>query len=99
MRKEGVSKKEVARKFKLSPSRIYLIEKQDAADRSMEQRRAKLREEIRACDDLGRMWPAEDLIDAAGLIMVTKRRLIDHFVKAAKIHISLHELMDITLGS
>jgi len=58
----------VARKFKLSPSRIYLIEKQDAADRSMEQRRAKLMEEIRAADDLERMWPVEDLIEPSAKV-------------------------------
>jgi transcriptional regulator len=55
LRKEGKSQTEVARRFKLSPSRIYLIEKQDAADRSLAERRVKLREEIRAVADLDRM--------------------------------------------
>jgi len=34
---------DVARKFHLSPSRIHLIEKRDAADKSMAERRAKVR--------------------------------------------------------
>ena len=99
LRAEGRSQTEVARTFKLSPSRIYLIEKQDAADRSMEQRRATLREEIRAADDMDRMWPVEDLIDAMGLIVVTRKRLIDHFVATGKRQISLRELMDMCLDA
>ncbi|HZR17368.1 MAG TPA: hypothetical protein VFE51_08575 [Verrucomicrobiae bacterium] len=97
LRRQGLSQTEVARKFQLSPTRIYLIEKQDAADRSMEQRRAKLQEEIRAADDLERMWPVEDLIDALGSIVVTRKRLVDHFVAAGKHQISLREFMDICL--
>ena len=99
LRAEGRSQTEVARTFKLSPSRIYLIEKQDAADRSMEQRRATLREEIRAADDMDRMWPVEDLIDAMGLIVVTRKRLMDHFVATGKRQISLRELMDMCLDA
>jgi len=99
LRAEGRSQTEVAKTFKLSPSRIYLIEKQDAADRSMEQRRATLREEIRAADDMDRMWPVEDLIDAMGLIVVTRKRLMDHFVATGKRQISLRELMDMCLDA
>ena len=55
LRKEGLSQTELARKFKLSPSRIYLIEKQYAADRLLAERRTRLREEIRAVDDLERV--------------------------------------------
>jgi hypothetical protein len=94
MRKDGVSKKEVARNFKLSPSRIYLIERRDAADRSMCERRAKSREEIRAVADLDRMWPVNDLVDAIGLIVVTRKRLLDHFAEVGKQQITLREFMD-----
>jgi hypothetical protein len=66
----------------LSPSRVYLIEKQDTEIRLLEERLTRLREEIRAVDDLERMWSVEDLIDAVGLILVTKKRLMDHFVQA-----------------
>ena len=99
MRNQGVSQTEVARRFKLSPSRIYLIEKQDATDRSLAGRRNRLREVIRAADDLDRMWPVEDLIDAMGLIVVTRKRLMDHFVAAGKRQISLRELMDMCLDA
>ena len=94
MRKDGVSKKELAKRFKLSPSRIYVIEKQDAADRSLAERRTRLREEIRTADDPERMWPVEDLIDALGLIVVTRKRLLDDFMAAGKRQISLRELID-----
>jgi transcriptional regulator with XRE-family HTH domain len=99
LRKEGLSQTEVAKRFNLSPGRVYLIEKQDAADRSLAERRTRLREEIRAADDLERMWPVEDLIDAVGVIVVTKKRLMDHFVAAGKRQISLRELMDMCLDA
>ena len=99
MRKEGVSKKEVARRFGLSPSRIYLIEKRDAADRSMCERRAKLREEIRAADDLEKLWPVKDLLDAVGQGVVTKKSMIYHFRAVGKQEISLRELMDMCLDA
>jgi len=99
LRKEGMSPTEVARRFKLSPSRIYLIEKQDAATRSMAERRIKLREDIRAADDLERMWVVGDLVDAVGLIVVTKKRLRDHFVAVGKVQLSFRELMDMCLDA
>ena len=83
MRKEGVERKEVARRFKLSPSRIYLIQKQDAADRSMGERRARQREEIRNADDPDKQWPVKDLVDALGLLGRTdscwRRRPLSEF--------------------
>jgi hypothetical protein len=99
LRHQGLSKTEVARRFKLSPSRVYLIERQDAEARSMEQRRAKLREDIRAADDLERIWPVEDLIDALGLILVTKKRLMDHFAEKMQDQISRREFMDMCVDA
>jgi hypothetical protein len=63
LRKEGRSRQEVYRRFRLSPSRILLLEKQDAADRAMAERRSKLRVALRAADDPGKLWPVNDLID------------------------------------
>ena len=99
MRNQGVSQTEVARRFKLSPSRIHLIERRDAADRMMGERRAKLREEIRAADDPERLWPVADLIDAVGMIVVTKKRLLDHFAEVGKQQINLLELMVMCLDA
>ena len=70
MRNQGVSQTEVAKRFKLSPSRIYLIEKRDAAERATAERRAKLREAIRSADALEKLWPVKDLLDAVGLGVV-----------------------------
>jgi transcriptional regulator with XRE-family HTH domain len=99
MRKEGVSKKEVARRFGLSPSRIWLIERGDKADSSMAERRAKLREKIRVANDLEKLWPVKDLLDAIGLGLVTRQRLMDHFVTTGKRQISLRELLDMCLDA
>ena len=65
----------------------------------MAERRAKLREAIRTADDPEKMWPVNDLIDVIGLIVVTKKRLLDHFVETGKERISLRELMDMCLDS
>lgn len=94
-----MSQIEVARRFNLSPSRIGLIEKQDAADRSLAERRTRLRNEIRAANDPDKLWPVEDLIDAVGLIVVTRKRLMDHFVATGKQQITLRELMDMCLDA
>jgi hypothetical protein len=50
-------------------------------------------------DDLEKLWPVEALIDAVGLIVVTKKRLLDHFVATGKEQISLRELMDMCLNA
>jgi hypothetical protein len=64
MRKEGAHRLEVARRFNLSLSRIDQIEMTDMADRATAERRAQLREAIRSADDLDKMWPVIDLLDA-----------------------------------
>ena len=97
MRNQGVSQTEVAKRFKLSPSRIYLIEKRDAAERATAERRAKLREAIRSADALEKLWPVKDLLDAVGLGVVglgvvTKKSVIYHFRAVGKEEISLPEL-------
>jgi hypothetical protein len=63
----------------------------------MAERRAKLREDIRAADDLDKMWPVKDLLDSIGLIVVTRKRLMDHFVEKGQSQISLREFMDMCL--
>jgi hypothetical protein len=63
------------------------------------ERRAKLREEIRAADDLERMWPVKDLLDAIGPIVVTRKRLLDHFAEVGKQQITLREFMDMCLDA
>jgi hypothetical protein len=99
MRKEGVPRPEVALKFGLSRGRISQVEKRDQADRSLAVRRAQLQEAIRIADDPERMWPVNDLADAIGLIVVTEKRLLDHFVETGKEQISLRELMDMCVDS
>ena len=56
MRKEGIRRSDVARKFNLSPSRIYLIEQQSRADIGTAERRVKLREKVVNADDLDALW-------------------------------------------
>jgi hypothetical protein len=97
MRKDGVPRPEVALQFRLSRGRISQLERRNEVDNSMAERRAKLREEIRTADDPEKMWPVNDLIDVIGLIVVTKKRLLDHFMETRKERISLRELMDMCL--
>ncbi len=99
LRQEGLSQTEIAKRFKLSPSRIYLIEKQDAASRPMEARRAKVLKQLQEADDLGKLWPVGDLLDALGLIAVTRKRLMDHFADKRQDQISMRELMDMCLDA
>lgn len=40
-----------------------------------------------------------DLLDAIGLIVVTRKRLMDHFVGAGKQRMRLRELMDMSLDA
>lgn len=95
MREEGVQRIEVARRFKLSPSRIEQIEKQDAIDKAAAERRFRLREAIRAADDPGKVWRVKDLLDAIGLPTVTKRGLIYRFRAVGQRRARLRELMDL----
>lgn len=99
MRREGMLQTEVARRFKLSPSRVYLIEKQDAATRAMVERRARLRKQMQDADDMDKQWPIEDVLDALGLIVVTRKRLMDHFAEQKQDRISLREFMDMCLDA
>lgn len=99
MLKEGVPQSEVARRFHLSPSRIYLIEKQDAAIRAMEGRRGMMVKQLQEADDMDKPWPVGDLLDALGLMGVTKKRLMDHFVAKRQSQISLREFMDMCLDA
>ena len=48
---------------------------------------------------MDKVWPIEDLLDALDLIVVTKKRLMDHFVEKGQSHISLRELMDMCLDA
>jgi len=99
MRKEGVRRADVARKFNLSSSRIDLIERRDAADRLMAERRSRLRGMLRTDDDMEKLVVVEDLVDAIGMTVVAKNRLMDNFVAVVKNEISLRELMDMCLDA
>ena len=94
-----MSQTEVARKFHLSPSRIYLIEKQDAATRATEERRSKVLKQLQEADDMDKLWPVGDLLDTLGLIVVTRKRLVDHFAEKKQDQISLREFMDMCLDA
>jgi hypothetical protein len=99
MRKEGLSQMEVARKFHLSPTRVYLIEKQDAATRATEERRSRMLKQLQATDDMDKLWPVGDLLDTLGLIVVTRKRLVDHFAEKMQDQISLREFMDMCVDA
>lgn len=93
MRQEGIPTRELARRFKLSTTSIIQIERTEELDKAMAERRAKLLEEIRSADDPEKLWPVIDLADAMSLIVVTKKRFLDHFNQTGQSEISLRALM------
>jgi hypothetical protein len=64
----------------------------------MNERRAKLRQDMRAADDPEKPWPINELVEAIGLVGATKNRLLHHFVKTGRAQISLRELMDMCVS-
>ena len=93
MRQEGISTRELARRFKLSTTSIIQIERTEELDKAMAERRAKLLEEIRSANDPEKLWPVSDLADAMSLIVVTKKRLLDHFNQTGQSEFSLRAHM------
>jgi hypothetical protein len=98
LRERGVPRLAISLKFGLTPGRIALIEREAEAEKSLAERRAKLRAEIRNADDLDKPWPVMDLIDALWLITIARMRLLAHFEKIQKTQMSLRELMDLAIS-
>lgn len=98
MRERGVSRRDIARQFGITPGRIGLIERAAATEKSQAERLASLRAEIRDVDDLDKLWPVVDLIDALWLLMVARIRLLAHFEQMHKTQMSLRELMDLAVS-
>lgn len=99
MLKDGMTQSEVAKTFHLSPTRVYLIEKQDAKTRTMEGRRTKVLKQLQEADDMDKPWPVKDLLDTLGLIVVTRKRLVDHFVEKNQEQLTLRQFMDMCVDA
>jgi DNA-binding CsgD family transcriptional regulator len=99
MRKGGVSQRDVAERFGLSASRIYLLERRDAAKRAADERRGKILEAMRAADDPEKLWPIHDVADALGPGRVVRNSLLKHFANLGRDRISLGELMKMCLNA
>jgi len=54
---------------------------------------------LRTDDDMEKLVVVEDLVDAIGMTVVAKNRLMDNFVAVVKNEISLRELMDMCLDA
>lgn len=72
---EGVSRRELARKFNLSVSRIAFIRKEFEDEEALKARRVRVREELRNTDDPDKKWAVADLIDALDLKAVFRMRV------------------------
>ena len=55
--------------------------------------------QLQEADDMDKLWPVGDLLDALALIVVTRKRLMDHFAEKKQDQISLRELMDMCLDA
>ena len=78
----------------MSSDWIRGIERKASAAQARGERRAKLKEDMRAADDPLKTWPALDIADVLGMPTVIKKRLLDHFASAGKDQISLLEIME-----
>jgi hypothetical protein len=97
IRKDGVPKNVVARKFRLSRSRIQQIERRAADDEALAERRAVLRAQMRGADDPEKLWPVRDLVDACITNRLTIIQLLKHFARTEQTQISLRMFMDMCL--
>jgi len=93
----GVSHPEIARAFKLSPARIWLVVRAIKRENALADRRRNLIEEIRRVDDLDRLWEVTDLVDALRALSAARNALLKHFASLKKEQISLREIMDMAI--
>lgn len=97
-RQRGASRREVAREFGLSIARIAAIEQEDAQAKALAARSARMEEEMRRANDLDKAWPVADLVEALGLPVIFRMRLLDHFGRGCKTQLSLRELFDLVVA-
>lgn len=97
MKKAGVLTTTVARKFRLSRSRVQQIELRATEEATLADRSAMLLVQLREADDPGKVWPVHDLLDACLTSRLTKARLLKHFARTEQTQISLQALMDMCL--
>ncbi|HRZ58561.1 MAG TPA: hypothetical protein P5525_24235, partial [Candidatus Paceibacterota bacterium] len=70
MRAQGVTRQEIARLFRITPDRVTMIEQEAATEKAQAERRAQLQAEMRLADDLDKVWPVVNLVDALHLLTV-----------------------------
>lgn len=98
-RRRGVSRRDVAREFGLSVSRIGAIEKEAASAKSSSARCARVREKLHRADDLDKAWPVTELVEALGLPVIFRVRLLSYFEEGSKEQLSLRELFNLVVSS
>lgn len=97
-RRLGDPRREVAREFGLSVSRISAIEREAAEAKSLAARRARVREEMVRADDLDKAWPVASIVEALGLPVIFRVRLLDYFEESGKEQISLREFFSMVVA-
>jgi hypothetical protein len=97
MRQEAIGRSEVARRFGLSRSRIWLIERAFKAEEALTERRNLMRAELRTADDPDKMRPVGDLLDALRWRDRYKTPLLKHLGSLGKKDMSVQELMDLAV--
>ncbi len=98
MRAQGVTRQEIARLFRITPDRVTMIEQEAATEKAQAERRAQLQAEMRLADDLDKVWPVVNLVDALHLLTVARARLLTHFDQQHKTEMSLREFMDLVIS-
>jgi hypothetical protein len=97
MRAQGVPRQEIARQFRITPDRVTMIEQEAATERAEAERRTRLQAKLRLADDLDKVWPVVNLLDALHLLTVARARLLSHFEQQHRTEMSLREFMDLVI--
>lgn len=95
--RRGDSRKTLAQRFALSRCSIDAILHRFEAEQRLSDRSNRLLEAIRQADDLDRLWPVEDLIDAIRPLPMTRSYLKKHFAEQRISDLSLRALMEMAI--
>ena len=93
MRRAGTGRREVAREFGVTPSRIDQIVRRLTAAEERAGRIDSLGERMRSADDLNAQWPMADVLDALRLATATRKALAGELEACESGWISLRQLM------
>jgi len=94
LRQQGLTYREIAERFDISPSRVGQILKRHQRDQERSRKTERFLEEIRRSNDLDKKWPIAEFLDTIGIRLQLKTCLSEYLDRDGTHGISLRELMD-----